>query len=97
MIDTGSQKSQRLRKEEVQEIETGMLLTTITDHGYGIEQKEFKNLFTMFNSASESYFKTKGIGLGLSTAKVLTQALQGGIHLNSKHGKGTEVGFSIAV
>jgi len=51
----------------------------------------------MFNHTSQSYFKTKGIGLGLTTAKVLTQALQGGIHLNSKLGVGTEVGFSILV
>lgn len=49
----------------------------------------------MFNKQNNGYFKTKGIGIGLTTAKVLTQALQGGIHLNSKVGRGTEVGFSI--
>jgi K+-sensing histidine kinase KdpD len=49
----------------------------------------------MFNRPNIGYFKTKGIGIGLTTAKVLTQALQGGIHLNSQVGLGTEVGFSI--
>lgn len=74
-----------------------MLLTMITDHGQGIKEDELQHLFTMFNSTSQSYFKTKGIGLGLSTAKALSLALQGGIHLNSKFGVGTEVGFSILV
>jgi K+-sensing histidine kinase KdpD len=42
-------------------------------------------------------FKTKGIGLGLTTAKTLTNMMQGGIHLNSNFGCGTEVGFSVMV
>ena len=48
----------------------------------------------MFNR-SVSYFKTRGIGIGLSTAKLLSNAMLGGIHLNSTYGKGTEVGFSV--
>ena len=48
----------------------------------------------MFNK-NIGYFKTKGIGIGLSTAKNLSNALLGGIHLNSTFGKGTEVGFSV--
>ena len=56
--DMGSYKSQRARKSEVHPIETGMLLTTVTDHGYGIKQEDIKSLFAMFNSASENYLKT---------------------------------------
>lgn len=72
----------------------GYLLTVVEDSGPGIPQKDFKTLFSMFNT-STCMFKTKGIGLGLSTAKNLSQALLGGIHLNSKQGQGSEVGFSI--
>ena len=48
----------------------------------------------MFNHASQSGFKTHGIGLGLTTARKLTEAMLGGIHLISKENEGTEVGFS---
>lgn len=48
----------------------------------------------MFNK-NVGHFKTKGIGIGLSTAKILSNALLGGIHLNSTYGEGTEIGFSV--
>ena len=48
----------------------------------------------MFNK-NVGYFKTQGIGIGLTTAKVLSKALLGGIHLSSTFGKGTQVGFSV--
>jgi len=73
----------------------GYLLTTVQDYGQGIPEADFNHLFTMFNSTAQGYFKTKGIGLGLSTAKALTYALAGAIHLNSKLGQGTQVGFSV--
>lgn len=49
----------------------------------------------MFNSLSTGLFKTEGIGLGLTSARTLTQSIQGAIHLNSQENAGTEVGFSI--
>ena len=73
----------------------GYLLTVVEDSGCGIDRNEFGQLFTMFNDTSKSFFKTKGIGLGLTTAKILTQCLQGAIHLNSTLDKGTEVAFSV--
>ena len=50
----------------------------------------------MFNQQNMGgFFKTQGIGLGLSTSKILTKAMQGGIHMITEEGKGTQVGFSI--
>jgi len=49
----------------------------------------------MFNNMNAGFFKTHGIGLGLTTARALTNILQGAIHLNSEVGGGTEVGFSV--
>ena len=73
----------------------GYLLTKVEDKGPCIKPKRLEKLFSMFNSRCSSFFKTEGIGLGLSTARILTSALQGAIYLNSKPDLGTEVGFSV--
>ena len=52
-------------------------------------------LFDSFNQEFTQMIKTSGIGIGLSTAKMLTEALQGGIHLQSKEKEGTTVAFSV--
>ena len=49
----------------------------------------------MFNNVSQQFFKTQGIGLGLTTARRLTESMLGAIHLTSKVEKGTAVGFSV--
>ena len=72
----------------------GYLLTVIKDEGHGIEESNISNLFSMFNHASQQGFKTQGIGLGLTTARKLSQAMAGAIHLKSIVSEGTEVGFS---
>jgi len=53
----------------------GFLMTEVLDFGSGIEASQFDSLFKTFNSVTDTYFKTNGIGLGLSTAAVLTQSL----------------------
>ena len=72
----------------------GFLLTLVQDSGCGINDLDLKDL-SSFKKEKTSIVRTKGLGIGLSTAKDLTNALQGGIHLNSEVGQGTEVGFSI--
>ena len=48
----------------------------------------------MFNGGSRNSNRTKGVGLGLSTARSLSHALQGAISLQTKEGTGTKVTFS---
>ena len=45
--------------------------------------------------ADKYEFKTSGIGLGLTTVKKLTHALQGAVSLKSNHSEGTTVIFSV--
>ena len=73
----------------------GFLLTVVEDTGCGIKESELESLFSMFNRKATSYFTTSGIGIGLSTVKTLTKAMQGAVHLRSIEGLGTEVGFSV--
>ena len=48
----------------------------------------------MFKGASRNTNRTKGVGLGLTTARSLSHALQGAISLQTKEGIGTKVTFS---
>lgn len=50
----------------------GYLLTQVIDSGNGIESRVLKQLFTTFNNPNTGVLKTQGIGIGLSTAKVLS-------------------------
>ena len=49
----------------------------------------------MFNAENSDVLKTSGIGLGLTTAKQLTQALQGAVSIESVKYQGTRVTFSV--
>lgn len=75
----------------------GYLLTQVEDAGEGIAKKQLKSLFSTFQKAKISVFKSQGIGIGLSTSKVLAQSLGGGISLQSEPGKGTTVTYSVQV
>jgi len=73
----------------------GYLVTEVQDWGHGIEQKDIPKMFSMFNDEFEETNKTSGVGLGLSTARILTHALQGAISLESVKDDGTKVTFSV--
>ena len=51
----------------------GFLLTELEDNGNGIEREQMSNLFKVYGQKDE--LGTSGVGLGLSTAKKLTEAL----------------------
>ena len=70
----------------------GFLVTELEDNGKGIKREQMSNMFKVFGQKDE--LGTSGVGLGLSTAKKLTEALQGAISLDSSK-KGTKVTFSV--
>ena len=70
------------------------IVTEIEDSGNGIKKDQINSLFQMFNGGSRNSNRTKGVGLGLSTARSLSHALQGAISLQTKEGVGTKVTFS---
>ena len=66
----------------------GKLIILVKDTGLGIAKEDQARVFKPFERASE-LAGTHGLGLGLSTAAVMTEALGGHIKLNSKPGVGT--------
>jgi signal transduction histidine kinase len=69
---------------------------SVQDFGRGIEKEKQKKIFQAFYQAEETmYRKYGGIGLGLSIAKGIVEALGGKIWFESKRGKGTTFYFTV--
>lgn len=69
----------------------------IKDNGIGIEQSELEKVFDSFYRASNSmeYSEIKGIGLGLSIVKRLSDILSVKVDISSEINKGTSLKLSI--
>ena len=67
---------------------------SVTDTGIGISQKQREELFEGFSQADNSFSRTfGGAGLGLATAKELTQLMGGEISVTSQEGHGSSFSF----
>ena len=78
----------------------GYLITKISDSGIGIKKEQGSNLFSTFNSGlgaspEQRALKNNGIGVGLTTALNLANALGGEVLVRSNPDWGTEVYFSV--
>tara|TARA_R110002096_G_scaffold416576_2_gene619381 strand:+ start:210553 stop:211995 length:1443 start_codon:yes stop_codon:yes gene_type:complete len=62
---------------------------SITDHGVGIEEDQYENIFLPFNRAGIDTTTTEGIGVGLSIAKNLIEEMKGRVDFVSKFGEGS--------
>lgn len=69
----------------------------VTDTGIGLTKEEQKQIFDRFRFHEETITKKyEGSGLGLSIAKGIVKLLGGKIWIDSEHGKGTSIYFTIA-
>jgi len=73
----------------------GYMKTEVVDNGKGIARKKQDTLFYMFKGHHSHMMH--GVGVGLSTARVITKALGVTIKLDSKKNKGTTVTFTTLV
>ncbi len=66
------------------------LVLSVTDHGIGIPQKEFKKIFQKFYRVGDSLVhNTKGSGLGLSLVEHIMNVHHGRVEVESTVGKGS--------
>lgn len=70
------------------------IITSLTDTGYGIEEKDLCHIFDRNVTLAKKYRKV-GTGLGLYISKTLINAHGGDITVQSKIGKGTTFTFKL--
>ena len=75
------------------------LIIYVNDNGIGIPEKEHEKIFQKFyelndiisHSSGDIEFNSSGLGLGLSTAKLIANLHKGKIWVNSKENEGTTI------
>lgn len=65
------------------------LLLEVSDTGIGIRSEEQKTIFEPFIRGEDVKEKTAGFGLGLANCKVIAEAMNGNIKVDSAYGKGS--------
>ena len=79
------------------EVRTGQIVVTVSDQGPGIDPQDMPHIFDRFYRADNAARKTKGAGLGLYLAKELIEAHGGRIWIDTPHGIGARICFSLPI
>jgi len=75
-----------------------MLLTTVSDSGLGIAEKDMEQLFQKFWRSEDMAVRAQsGTGLGLFIVKELIERMGGEVTVSSEHGKGSTFGFTLKI
>ncbi|MGH9857588.1 MAG: sensor histidine kinase, partial [Acidobacteriota bacterium] len=75
--------------------ESGMVETTVMDHGVGIPESVLPNLFEKFYRNHRTRNQIGGTGLGLYLCKAIVTAHGGNISVQSKPGEGSSFSFTL--
>jgi signal transduction histidine kinase/CheY-like chemotaxis protein/ligand-binding sensor domain-containing protein len=79
-------------------VQNGEVITSITDTGIGIAEKDHAAVFEQFKQVGDTLTdKPKGTGLGLPICKEIVEHHGGRIWLDSEIGKGSTFSFAIPV
>ena len=77
------------------EVKNQMVVTSIADHGPGIDDFEQSLIFEKFYRGQNQRLQVQGTGMGLAIAKAIVEAHGGRIGLTSQLGKGSVFYFSL--
>ncbi|MBI2596345.1 HAMP domain-containing protein [Candidatus Daviesbacteria bacterium] len=79
-------------------IEGDSLVTSVTDHGIGIDSAVLPTLFEKFHRGTDYLqYNYPGVGLGLYYCKTIIEAHHGKIWVESKQGVGSTFSFSLPI
>jgi two-component system sensor histidine kinase KdpD len=79
------------------EVSGDEIITSIADHGPGIDSFEQSLIFEKFYRGQNQRYSAPGTGMGLAIAKVIVEAHGGTIQLVSQPGSGSVFSFSLPV
>jgi K+-sensing histidine kinase KdpD len=79
------------------EVRGSNIIFCISDEGPGIDPNDLPFVFDRFYRAPNAIRQTKGAGLGLYLARAIIEAHDGRIWIDTEHGKGARVCFSLPI
>lgn len=71
------------------------VLTSVTDHGSGIDDFEQSLIFDKFYRGRDQRYRVQGTGMGLAIAKAIIEAHNGAIAVTSQPGRGSVFSFEL--
>lgn len=77
------------------ESKNGRVVTSVTDHGPGIDDFEQSLIFDKFYRGRDQRYRVQGTGMGLAIAKAIVEAHNGSISLTSQLGHGSVFSFDL--
>jgi len=75
----------------------GLVILCISDEGPGIAPQDIPFIFDRFYRAADAQRNKKGAGLGLYLAKSIIEAHKGRIWVDTEHGNGARICFSLPI
>lgn len=77
------------------ELRNGQVVTSVADHGPGIEEVEQSMIFEKFYRGRNERVSIQGTGMGLSIAKAIVELHGGNINVTSQPGHGSVFSFTL--
>jgi two-component system sensor histidine kinase KdpD len=77
------------------DVRSGQLVTSVADHGPGIDDFEQAMIFEKFYRGRDQRVSIQGTGMGLAIAKAIVELHGGGIGVTSQLGRGSVFHFSL--
>ncbi|HTU40988.1 MAG TPA: ATP-binding protein, partial [Candidatus Aquilonibacter sp.] len=77
------------------ETKNGRVVTSVTDHGPGIDDFEQSLIFDKFYRGRDQRYRVQGTGMGLAIAKAIVEAHSGSVSVTSQLGNGSVFSFDL--
>jgi two-component system sensor histidine kinase KdpD len=77
------------------EQKAGRIITSVTDHGPGIDDFEQSLIFDKFYRGRDQRYNVQGTGMGLAIAKAIVEAHNGTVSVVSQLGHGSVFSFEL--